>query len=55
MMNLSSFRKADQVMTIPYTVIASEYYMYTFLRILGIQKKKIAVYVSYFYTVSSTH
>lgn len=53
-MNLSSFRKADEVMTIPYSVTASEYYTYNFY---GYQKhgRKKAVYVCYFHMVSSTY
>lgn len=49
------FRKADQVMTIPYSVIASEYYIHTHFKDIWNTEEKIAAYASYFYAMSSTY
>lgn len=50
-MNLSSFRKADQVMTIPYSVTASEYYIHTHFKDIWNTEEKTAGYASYSYTI----
>lgn len=54
-MNLASSRKADQVMIIPYSVIASEYYTHTHFKNVWNTVGKTAPYANYFYTISTTY